>query len=358
MLLAGRCFRFQLLFGILLLTYRALFTGRFANRIRPKFENNDSSTESLPVHHDWRVRLDSYIVGEWSCDVGEFSKWRRCPLSSPNNTTSALTFTPIGRTGNLMYEYAGAIGTAIRRGMIPLLPYGTGLERCFNFLDEYYPHDRGLEFVEIHPPDLYYSPDWLREGWSGNVRLNSLMQSWKYFGHVDEMLRNLFQFRRSSITAADEFLGSGKSRSRPGTGSSVFVSIHVRRTDFVDTYGSLIKPIPTGYIQEAMALFRNLYRHLVRFVVVSDDPDWCKRNLNITGNDLLSEGLDACDDLAILSKCNHSIITAGSSFGWWGAFLANGHVTYYPGWLKSGSWYNLKYVESDFFLPRWKRLNF
>jgi hypothetical protein len=35
-----------------------------------------------------------------------------------------------------MYEYAGAIGTAIRRGMIPLLPYGTGLERCFNFLDE------------------------------------------------------------------------------------------------------------------------------------------------------------------------------------------------------------------------------
>jgi galactoside 2-L-fucosyltransferase 1/2 len=41
-----------------------------------------------------------------------------------------------------------------------------------------------------------------------------------------------------------------------------------------------------------------------------------------------SVGNSASADLAILSSCNHSVVTAGS-FGWWAAWLANGYTVYY-----------------------------
>jgi len=66
----------------------------------------------------------------------------------------------------------------------------------------------------------------------------------------------------------------------------------------------------------------------VHFIVCSDDIAWCKTHLSFMGDVSFSEGHDAVQDLAILSKCNHTILTHGS-FSWWAAWLAGGDVIYY-----------------------------
>ena len=112
------------------------------------------------------------------------------------------------------------------------------------------------------------------------------------------------------------------------------------------------------FIISSLELY-NVTFHNIKFIVVSDDIDWCKKHLNTTNLEydlVFSEGNSGCQDLAILAAANHSIITSGSSFGWWGAFLARGHVTYFPGWLKTGSWYNLPFREEYYFLPWWTKV--
>ena len=82
-------------------------------------------------------------------------------------------------------------------------------------------------------------------------------------------------------------------------------------------------------------------QHLA-FVVATDDPAWCRKHLSGLPQKLATDTQDgtvsihytvdyfsrvkqnhAHFDLAVLSHCNHSIYDYGS-FGFWGAFLANG----------------------------------
>ncbi|ELT91392.1 hypothetical protein CAPTEDRAFT_40726, partial [Capitella teleta] len=57
-------------------------------------------------------------------------------------------------------------------------------------------------------------------------------------------------------------------------------------------------------------------------------------------------------DLAILSMSEHVIITTGS-FGWWGAWLANGTTIYYSDWPRNNSTLSKGFVKEDYFMPHW-----
>jgi galactoside 2-L-fucosyltransferase 1/2 len=59
------------------------------------------------------------------------------------------------------------------------------------------------------------------------------------------------------------------------------------------------------------------------FVIVSDDPKWCRQHLGAT--DVVIASKSAEHDLALLSSCNHTIIDYGT-FGYWGAIMAGGHT--------------------------------
>jgi len=45
-------------------------------------------------------------------------------------------------------------------------------------------------------------------------------------------------------------------------------------------------------------------------------------------------------------------MTTGT-FGWWGAWLANGTTVYYKNWPTAGSQLEAKIIRSDFFPPSW-----
>eukprot|EP00095_Tigriopus_kingsejongensis_P007401 maker-scaffold112_size353035-snap-gene-2.34 protein:Tk07401 transcript:maker-scaffold112_size353035-snap-gene-2.34-mRNA-1 annotation:"hypothetical protein DAPPUDRAFT_307215" len=76
----------------------------------------------------------------------------------------------------------------------------------------------------------------------------------------------------------------------------------------------------------------------MRFIVTSDDPDWCRTEFGSLPE--VKDGIHfAADfypqlpkdieakwfDMCVMSKCNHSIIDYGT-FGFWGAYLAGGHT--------------------------------
>ncbi len=108
-----------------------------------------------------------------------------------------------------------------------------------------------------------------------------------------------------------------------------------------------------------MAYFRESYEHVL-FVVTSDDIAWCHENLNATDIHIASTGngysstQDLIQDLAVLSMCNHTIMTVGT-FGWWAAWLAGGQVIYVDSLANDGTILQ-KEIDHDFrnyYPPLW-----
>ena len=100
----------------------------------------------------------------------------------------------------------------------------------------------------------------------------------------------------------------------------------------------------------ARKYFTDKYKNVL-FIVCSDDIQWCKDNI-VGGNIVYSQTESDVIDLAILSHCNHTIMSTGS-FGWWGAWLANGTTIYYSKWPRPVSVLEYMVTKHDFFIPEW-----
>jgi galactoside 2-L-fucosyltransferase 1/2 len=73
-------------------------------------------------------------------------------------------------------------------------------------------------------------------------------------------------------------------------------------------------------------LLRNKYKPIM-FVVVSDVPVWCERELH--GDDVVvMRNKSSAQDLAIMAACNHSIMEY-STYGMWRAILRGGDTFVY-----------------------------
>ena len=91
-------------------------------------------------------------------------------------------------------------------------------------------------------------------------------------------------------------------------------AIHVRRGDYLHRtqYNPVCSP---DYYRSAIELFDRD----TKFLVFSDDLDWCKQIFK-SPSCTFSEHVDEVMDLYLMSMCSHHII-ANSSFSWWAAWL-------------------------------------
>jgi hypothetical protein len=135
------------------------------------------------------------------------------------------------------------------------------------------------------------------------------------------------------------------------------VSMHVRRGDMVknpevaQVHGSC----NIDYYKRCMLQIEQRVDH-PEYFVFSDDPLWCKENLQsnfpihfVTGND----GSKAFLDIQLMRHCRHHII-ANSSFSWWGAWL-NPNPTKIV--LAPIKWFNAgEHNTSDLIPPTWERI--
>jgi hypothetical protein len=194
-----------------------------------------------------------------------------------------------------------------------------------------------------------------------NVVFTGFFQSWKYFKDVQDEVRKVFELPHA-------------------TGYEDFVSIHVRRGDYLQHSGSF-PPIDELYIYRGMDFFITK-TNARKFIFFSDDIQWCKDlcakgfvmqeqysgeevKTILTEKDLVlefSEGRNAREDLSLMASCGHHII-ANSTFSYWGAYLGHNpdRVVISP-YCVRGNWFGMeagvKRDVVDLLPPEWHQIKF
>ena len=110
----------------------------------------------------------------------------------------------------------------------------------------------------------------------GNIILRYYFPLPTYIAPLLSEIRQIFQFKEHIIDESQKLLHIVSRDMKNIT----YVGVHVRRTDYIGYLkrkfnASAVKP---DYYLRHMNVFRNKYQR-VMFVVVSDDPKWCEREL-------------------------------------------------------------------------------
>ncbi len=139
----------------------------------------------------------------------------------------------------------------------------------------------------------------------------------------------------------------------------IMIGVHIRRGDMVTNqkhvdYGYTVAD--QQYLEIAVKYYENIFEQQdLVFIVCSDDIKWAKQHFNFTSHHVVfSENRTDVLDLAILSKCDHTIMTTGT-FGWWASWLAGGQVVYYSNYPRKYSRLERSFSKdkTDYFPPEW-----
>ena len=191
------------------------------------------------------------------------------------------------------------------------------------------------------------------------ILLDGYYQSWKYARTVENRLRSYLVFLPDLLDYVDAFF----ERSAPRSWNKGFtrVGIHVRRGDVAsESAAKAGYSVPDEtYFQKAMQyMYAVVIRKRTQFVVCSDDPTWSRDHITLAPYNRSNVDVTFCDgrrreeDFAVLSNCDHVIMSTGT-FGWWAAWIANGLTIFYSNWpLVNTSLYSA-FNYDDFFPPTW-----
>ncbi|ELT90231.1 hypothetical protein CAPTEDRAFT_65241, partial [Capitella teleta] len=256
------------------------------------------------------------------------------------------------RLGNMLFCYASMLGIAARNNMTAVMPESSRLVSVFKIQTDLTPDLRvTLGMYKAHE-------EYGRRGSAYdfstrnlpkvNTKLLGYYQSWKYLEGADAIVRENLKFRDAYLNAAESFLEAHP----PASADYTRVGIHVRRGDMLQDYYQRFGYVVPGaeYFAAAMEYFHKKFSH-IQFVVCSDDISWVEAN--VKGEHVVySRSRSDVVDLAILSLCDHMIVSVGS-FGWWAAYLANGITVYYKDWPKEYSMLEYNVDKKAYFPPQW-----
>ena len=258
----------------------------------------------------------------------------------------------IGRLGNNMFQIAAAIGYAKKYGYEWAADPSNGHGEPYSSIHTSFPnlpkstpsgvrfHEHPNRFCNIHNKHLdechfnYHDIPNL----GPDVILSGFFQSWKYFEHCKEEVKQIFKLEHIP-------------------GYEDYVSIHVRRGDYVQHAGSF-PPITVGYIHEVIYQIDSRIGHSKKLIFFSDDIQWCKDNFTFIDRVVeYSEDRNELQDLSLMASCGHHII-ANSTFSWWGAYLGHNpnRIVISPS-CENGSWFGptagVKHAVVDLLPPEW-----
>lgn len=256
-----------------------------------------------------------------------------------------------------MFQIAAAIGTAKRYGYQWAADSGSGVGEPYSSIHKVFPNlpkaegyggqryhehphgfckQHGVSYDQCHF-DYHLIPDM-----GPNLSLTGFFQSWKYFENAHEEVRAAFP-----LTDYPEMRD--------------YVSIHVRRGDYVQHAGSF-PPIDGNYIYPAMEQLEELTGVYMRYMFFSDDIQWCKENFSNTHGAEYSDGRGDLEDLSRMASCSHHII-ANSTFSWWAAYLGKNpdRIVVSPS-HKRGNWFGMSAGVTkdcvDLIPPSWHQIEF
>lgn len=259
-----------------------------------------------------------------------------------------------GRLGNLLFQYASLYGIARHQDFIPVVGHDFLLRKIFSisavavpeqFNSRTYNEKKGCAFEnEAFNLDNKFS-------WT----LNGYFQSWKYFTAISKELRKELSFNSNMQREGTRQLKLIlQSKNITDSSRITLVAVHVRRGDMVysnhmTNYGYISADV--SYLNSAMTYFQSSYPNAL-FIVSSDDMAWCRSNLNKQNVAFVNNNNPPEVDMAILTQCNHTIVTTGS-YGWWIAWLVQGKTIYYKNYPKPGSELSKLFNSADYRPPNW-----
>jgi len=208
----------------------------------------------------------------------------------------------MGRLGNLLFQVA-AVETYCRKNGFTPKYFHTDVTPKYEYSIlsrvKWEKHCR-YELKEVSHPYFEYVPLPIV---NQNTRFTppTYLQSEKYFD--ESIARELYAIPRGLVSYITRRYPDIHDR----------ISLHVRRGDYV-RQPNYHPTCPLEYYRKAAELFPNQ-----KFLVFSDDHDWCRKNL--TGIDwMFGVGYTDDEELYMMSLCKGHII-ANSTFSWWGAYL-------------------------------------
>jgi len=229
-----------------------------------------------------------------------------------------ITFSKFGRHGNLgnqLFQYASLIGFSKAYGYELQLPQWQYAE----YFDSVFPSTLNLKpLTLVNEPTFNYNPDFFQQHFKNqeqNFDVLGWLQSERYWERCKEHVKAALTFKASFI---DSVIQKFNTLSTINHELSTCIAISIRRGDYVDNPNYYQLPIDY-YLH---ALYENFpdwkERHIIIF---SDDYHYCKIHFAAAPNVMYAEGLNAIEQLCLMSLCKDFII-ANSTFSWWGAYLA------------------------------------
>lgn len=205
----------------------------------------------------------------------------------------------LGRFGNQMFTIAGVIGIAERSGQPYGFPrwktydnalFGNPVDDIEDYLVNELPRAEGIDFQD-------YGYFWGYRDIKlpfGNWSIDAHMQSFKFFAHCVDKVREAFRFK-------DE------------PPQNDCVAIHYRAGDYIDNPDAYHPRCSKEYYERAIKLF-----HGEHMIIFSDDPEAAMNHLGLPN--MLARNCHYIDDFKYMKKCK-SFITANSSFSFMAALL-------------------------------------
>lgn len=238
-----------------------------------------------------------------------------------------LTIELRGGMGNQMFQYAHALALARRLGTplrvsyanyghpfslgmfgIRLDPEPAGPVEFFDYCGAYRPGEEWLSYTAFAD-----SP-------SPHLKLAGYFQNERYFLPSASEIRAVF----APLLVR-----------RPECPGKTLVVVHVRRGDFLASRAhDLCRP---AYYRQAMRLMRGLVKHPV-FHFVSDDPAWCETEFGGDPDVRIVPEQSQEEAMMFMSSAD-AFILSNSTFGWWGAWLADASPVIAPSrFLEGREW--------------------
>ena len=258
-----------------------------------------------------------------------------------------------GGLGNMMFQIAATLSMAIDKGVDASFP---NLMTQLIYLNNDNTHNsklkHSIEYLSLfdkllteQPPQglktyrypLHYDST-IPEG--NEFIIDGFFQSEKYFKKNEKKIKEILTVPKNVLDVINikyKLLLELKT-----------TAIHVRRGDYL----KFPKHHPTQsveYYKKSIELLNNTEK----FIIFSDDIEWCKSNF-IGDEYYFIENEKDYVELYLMSMCNN-VITSNSSFSWWGAWLNNNTDKIIVG---PNIWFgvNTNYISKDILPKEWIKL--
>jgi len=237
---------------------------------------------------------------------------------------SCLTLGRYGRFGNQMFQYSALFSLAKNNSCAFFIPseeegkyelleafpnLSAKIEKFSNITP--YINKRYQERSFVFDLSFYQTPKY--------ADVSGYFQSEMYFSNCRDEIISEFKF-------SEKFLIPSSKKVSEIRNSGTLCSLHIRRGDYLklpDYHTNLDQSFYKAAINTILEADRN-----VKFLVFSDDLEWCKNNLQ-NENFIFSNGENQFEDMCMMSLCDYHII-ANSSFSWWGSYLSDSKLTIAP----------------------------